>query len=96
MIDDDVAAILTKTRDYYNFIKGRLDSESILLKEDDVDMLQTIDSYLEIVKEDIGKWGRVKSEVSKNILGACIIYLQCLDRIAKDYNVFPTGSRGSS
>ena len=94
MIDDDVAAILTKTRDYFNFIKGRLDSEAILLKEEDSDLLKTIDSYLTIVGEDISKWGRAKSEVHKNILGTCITYLQRLDRITKDYKLFQNGSSG--
>ncbi len=27
MIDDDVTAILTKTREYYNFIKSRLEKQ---------------------------------------------------------------------
>ena len=94
MIDDDVVAILTKTREYFNFIKTRLDSEAILLKEEDSDLLKTIDSYLTIVREDISKWGRAKSEVHKNILGTCITYLQRLDRITKDYKLFQNGSQG--
>ena len=94
MIDDDVAAILTKTRDYYNFIKGRLDKESILLKTEDSDLLKTIDSYLTVIGEDISKWGRAKSDVHKNILGTCIIYLQRLDRITRDYKLFQNGSSG--
>jgi len=91
MIDDDVTAILTKTREYYNFIKSRSESESILLKPEDSDMLNTIDSYLTIVSEDASKWSRVKSDVHGNILETCITYLQRLDRIANDYKLFPSG-----
>ncbi|MBI1767605.1 MAG: hypothetical protein HYR67_04430 [Bacteroidetes bacterium] len=95
MIDDDVTAILTKTRDYYNFIKGRLGKESILLKTEDLDMLNTIDSYLTIVSEDTSKRRGIKSDVHKNILGTCISYLQRLDRITKDYKLFQNGSNSS-
>ena len=94
MIDDDVAAILTKTRDYFNFIKSRLNSEAILLKEEDSDMLRTIDSYLTIVGEDISKWEGVKSDIHKNILGTCITYLQRLDRITKEYKLFQNEGKG--
>ena len=88
MIDDDVTAILTKTRDYYIFIKSRVKSESIQLKTEDLEMLSTIDSYLTIVSEDLIKWGGVKSEVHKNILETCITYLQRLDRLTKEYKLF--------
>ena len=95
MIDDDVTAILTKTREYYNFIKSRLESESILLKPEDSEMLNTIDSYLTIVNEEISKWSRIKSDVHGNILETCISYLQRLDRITKDHKLFPNGSSES-
>ena len=96
MTDDEVASILAKTRDYYNFIKSRLESQSILLKTEDSVMLNTIDSYLTIVKEDIGKWGNVKSDVHTNTLQTCITYLQCLDRLTKDYKLFQNGSSRSA
>ena|SRR5438105_443896 len=92
MIDDDVTAILTKTREYYNFIKSRLENESILLKTEDSEMLNTIDAYLTIVNEDISKSGKVKSEVHAKILETCISYLQRLDRISKDHKLFSNGS----
>ena len=92
MIEDDVAAILTKTREYYNFIKGRIDNESVVLKAEDIDMLKTIDSYLTVVAEEINKWGSVKTEFHKNILANCINYLQRLDRITKEYRLFQNGS----
>lgn len=91
MIEDDVTAILKKTRDYFEFIKKRLDEGSALLKSEDKDTLKNIETYLRIIGEDISKWGRVKSDVHKNILGTCMIYLERLDRIAKDYKVFQNG-----
>ena len=96
MKEDEVIALLTKTRNYFDFIKGRLDSESIQIKPDDANALNSIDSYLKIVQEDVGKWGRVKSEVHRNVLGTCIIYLERLDRITKDYKLIPNGSTGNN
>ncbi len=59
-------------------------------------MLNTIDSYLTIVSEDVSKWSRVKSDVHGNILETCISYLQRLDRITKDHKLFPNESSESS
>jgi len=92
MKDDEVIALLTKTCDYFDFIKSRLDSESIHIKPEDANVLDSIGSYLKIIQEDVGKWGRVKSEVHKNVLGTCIVYLQRLDHIAKDYKLLSNGS----
>lgn len=94
MKDDEVIALLTKTRNYFDFIKNRLDSEAIHIKPEDADALHSIDSYLKIVLEDLGKWGKIKSEVHKNVLGTCILYLERLDRITKDYKLLSNGSTG--
>lgn len=91
MIEDDVTVILKKTRDYFEFIKKSLAEGSVLVKNEDKDTLKNIETYLHIIGEDMSTWGTVKSDVHKNILGTCMIYLEHLDRIAKDYEVFQNG-----
>jgi hypothetical protein len=87
MKENEVTALLTKTRNYFDFIKSQLESESIHVKPEDISLLNAIDSYLKNVQEDVGKWGRVKSDIHRNVLGTCIVYLQRLDHIAKDYKL---------
>ena len=87
MKDDEVTILLTKTRNYCDFIKSRLDTESIRIKAEDADALNSIDSYLKIIQEDLGKWGSVNSDVHRNVLGTCIAYLERLDRITREYKL---------
>ena len=95
MKDDEVTGLLTKTRNYCDFIKSRLDTESVCMKPEDADALSSIDSYLKIIQEDLGKWGRVESDVHKNVLGTCITYLERLDRITKEYKLMQGGGADS-
>ncbi len=86
MIEGEVIALLTKTGNYFNFTKSRLDSESIDIKPEDANILNTIDTYLKTVQEDVSKMG-VRSEAHRDVLGTCIVYLEHLDNIAKDYKL---------
>ncbi|HCW08770.1 MAG TPA: hypothetical protein DGG95_15545 [Cytophagales bacterium] len=91
MIEDDVEAMMTKTREYYNFIKRMIERESIVLKQDDLDILVNIDSYFSIQSDETWNSLQEKSMIYKNILSTCIAYLQRLDRITKEYKIFRNG-----
>jgi hypothetical protein len=92
MKEDDVSAILNKTREYFHFIKGRIAKESITVSVDDSVTLKNIELYLIVISEEIGQLNKLKSSEQQNILTRCFNCLQRLDQIAKDYKIFRNGS----